>query len=70
MEEEKIMKNNEKLVVEALDTKEGRQLLWEKGFVPAIKEWVESTFSKWDKERQERWMDVAFGHSWRERLAK
>ena len=70
LELKKKTRKKEKLVAEALDTKEGRKLLWDKGFAPAIKEWIDSEFSKWDKVRQERWMDVAFGPSWRDKLPK
>jgi len=60
-----ITKVKAKMIASALDTKEGRKLLFEKGFVPAIKEFKKKYFDKWDVTRQEKWMDVAFGIQWR-----
>ena len=59
------MKNKDSIIANALKTRKGRDSLWNIGFKPAINEWIETTFSKWDKNHQERWMDVAFGSEWR-----
>lgn len=63
-------KEKEDMVAKALDTPEGRKMLWDMGFVPAIKKFAKEQFSTWDKDRQERWMTVAFGPTWRTRLER
>ena len=59
---------NEKLIANCLKTKAGRDALWNIGFKPAIKEWSKNVFSKWDRNHQERWMNVAFGTEWKNGL--
>ena len=60
---------NDNLIAQALDTKEGRSLLGE-AMKLIIADWAKEEFSKWDRPRQERWMDTAFGLIWRDKLNK
>lgn len=52
----------ESLVAEALNTKEGRGLLWEKAIAPAAREFVDKIFSTWDGKHQRRFVAFLSGN--------
>lgn len=62
------MTHKEQLISNCLNTKDGRDMLWDIAIKPSVKNYAKNVFSKFNREHQERWMDCAFGKEWRTKI--